>query len=203
MTFKKKIAYALQVLFILAATALSVAVLVGFEETKSQHRVFYMYKDVGRLSEYGELLQALRTASSSDTIEVHFSGYGGDMLTVQGIIGAAEGSKAHTIAVIDTSVFSADATIPLGFKEIKAAKGVVLMFHHHSGYRQDLQTCGAVAAILGVDGKACVTILKAKPDWFTFYINDRLSKFLTKDEIETIFEGGEVYIPATRVTTGE
>lgn len=146
---------------------------------------------------YRDLLQLLDSARLGDTIIFHMSGYGGRVDSAIQIINAIKGTKAHTIASVEASVYSAHAFISMAADEIKIKSYVVLMFHHSSFYGRASKVCSERE---GQTDRTRSAVVKCEKYFNNSLknaegmIKDLLSRVLTAEELSEVLTGYDIYI---------
>lgn len=136
---------------------------------------------IDNYADYHELMEVLETASANDSIILEIGSPGGDFDIASLIIRAVQNSKADVFAEIVLPSDSMAALLAVCCVDLRMNEGTYLMFHAYS---------------TGFNGKA---------DEFIQYANHnhRQSKrmmdkwsspFLTQEEIESLWQGKDIYI---------
>lgn len=142
---------------------------------------FYLPDVVEDYSVYLPIIQKLSEAGLGDVMTFHLSGYGGDAQTLISLANEMRHSPAHIVIIVTAPVYSAHAFLALMGDELHVYSGVFFMFH-------DVQ--------YGDDADLTSPQLVAMDAVFHSFFNQYIAKYLTKDEIDTIFRSkkNELYI---------
>lgn len=89
----------------------------------------YLFGDIGNPEEYFNLLELLREASPSDTVNIHINTDGGSLDTADIIYSFIVNSEARVIAHVYGIVASAGTIIALGCDDIEASIGTKFAIH--------------------------------------------------------------------------
>lgn len=142
---------------------------------------------------YYNVIKTLREAYSGDTVTFHLSGYGGDVQTTTLIINALKTTKAHTVMIAESSVYSGHAYLLLSGDEVIMRPYSYLMLHSSSILGEDCSTnTGTDRGVSNVEH--CEAFKKA-----ALYQNDAEiwnMKYLTQDERMQLVQGHDVYLQA-------
>lgn len=127
---------------------------------------------------------------------VHLLGPGGYVEGMEALYRVIQDKELNV--VVDGSVYSAHAYLALVGHTIHIKNKGVFMFHHHSGYREELAQCKALLKPNDEESlkKAmeCVNKLWSRPDVFTQFLEGYLQHVLTQDELTRIMAGEDVFI---------
>ena len=131
--------------------------------------------------EYAELTSQLKKLSESDIVIVYLNGVGGSVAGLTRLTTSLDGTKAWVLYIVDGDVYSAHAVLACGAERQNISPGVMMMFHTYSS---------TAALAKGSDAlKYHTASTKAVKDMLT----RRCSHLLTKEEIDGIINGVDVY----------
>lgn len=132
-------------------------------------------------TEYNELVEHLEDAESNEIIKVYLNGAGGSVAGMLRLITALDNTKALVIYIVDGDVYSAHALLACKAKKNNITPGITMMFHTYQS---------SVNLTKGSDAlKFHQSSTKSAKDLLT----SRCSGILSKDEIEGIVNGVDVY----------
>lgn len=156
---------------------------------------------IGNAEQYQEILQLLSDASASDTVVFYLAGNGGQTASEIQLINAIKYTKAHTIAIVEGSVYSAHADLAISTKEVIVRDYLVFMFHRSSAYGQE----GNCAKHKGKKDRK--QDLEAKCHQYYAEANRQdeefahkhYAKYLTQEEIKRVLDGHDVFITSDQM----
>jgi len=135
---------------------------------------------------YRDLVQCLISASENDVIELVVASGGGNLSTTIHIINAIRSSAAYVRAIIGSQAHSAASIISLACDEVYALPHSAMLIHQPRG---------------GVIGRASENALQSRfqEQHFMELFNDLYEDFLSKDEIEAVLQGKDMWLTAEEI----
>lgn len=139
-------------------------------------------ESVEEVYKYAELNSVLREdVTAEDVVHIHLSNYGGSVDTASSIVNAIRDCKGIVKGVVNSPCFSAATIIALACDELEIRPYSYLMFHSFS--TQIAGKSGELKSRLPADARHVETMMRG------IY-----SPFLTKKEIDSVFDDRDLYI---------
>lgn len=181
---------------VIAVVAVFVVALValGFPGTTYNLYLDHELKDAESMR---PLVQVVEAASRFDTVVLHIASFGGDGEGMEYLENAILASKAHTVAIVEASAYSAGAYLATSTQTLIMRPATFLMFHSGSQVGND---CGDAIGQKDRGHDAfpkCEQVIAAL-DANDILIIDRI-KILTPQEKKDIIAGYDVYLTADEV----
>lgn len=147
---------------------------------------FYISDVIEDHAPFYELLNTLKTAEAHDRIIIYLNCPGGALYVAIQIVNAIQTSQATVITCLDGQVCSAATLIFLVGHEYIVNKHGSFMIHNYSE---------------GVFGKGNEIISRVKhaTDWFEKLTFDIYGNFLTKEEIQGVLQGKDLWLDSDEV----
>ncbi len=147
---------------------------------------FYITDEIGEVDKYLDMIQTLKVAEEHDTVFIYLNTPGGNLTTTIHIINAMRQSNATVITCIESEVCSAGTMIFLAGDRHVVNDNCTFMIHNYSH---------------GVIGKGHEVISKVKytERFFRKFATDIYGKFLTSQELETVINGGDIWMESDEV----
>lgn len=154
--------------------------IIQSQSTASHYRVF-LDSGIEEPSKYRDLIQILISASPSDLVEFVVSCDGGNLDTTIDITNALRATEASTRAVITSKAHSGASMISLACDEVIAMPHSAMLIHQPRG---------------GILGRHCEIIQQGRfeDDWIGKFYFDIYADFFTKEEIQSILDGKDVWL---------
>ena len=137
---------------------------------------------------YNELCYLIKSADKDTTINLNINTPGGIIDSAFMIANAIEESKATVVGLLTGTVASAGTLIAMACSSLKVSPHVSFMIHNYSG---------------GMAGKGHE--MKARQKFTDDHLNDAFtsfySGFLSKDEMEKVIEGTDIWMTTAEVVT--
>lgn len=131
---------------------------------------------------YAELNSALREdVTAEDVVNLHLSNYGGSVDTAAALVNAIRDCKGLVRGIVNSPCFSAATILALACDELEIRPFSYLMFHNFS--TQIAGKSGELKSRLPADVRHVETMMRS------IY-----SPFLTKKEIDAVFDDKDVYV---------
>ncbi len=152
----------------------------------SQHTHYYICEEIGDPSEYIEMFHRLNTASEDDIIFFHLNTPGGNLDTGIQLISAIRNTSAKIVTILEGNAYSLGTLIFLVGDVLIVNDHSVMMFHNFSG---------------GLRGKGNEMLgeLNASVILFTSIAEDIYLPFLSKDELERIKKGEDIWMQSDEI----
>jgi ATP-dependent protease ClpP protease subunit len=130
---------------------------------------------------YIDQFNTIRHAQEEDTVRIILNTRGGVLATALQFIRVMGESKAHIITSIEGDCMSAGTMIFLAGHEFEIAAHSSIMIHNYTG---------------GIIGKAHEIHSQSdfQKQWATDFYNDIYDQFLTKEEIDLVLSGKDLYM---------
>jgi ATP-dependent protease ClpP protease subunit len=154
--------------------------IISKPKSSSIHDV-YISQSLSEASNYESLFNLFRSASSQDIINMYLGSPGGLVSTGVQLINSIKDSSATVNMIVDTPCYSMASVLALTGSSLTFNNHTMLMFHNYSG--------GAYGR-----GAELMCQIKAHQEWVYTLFNEVCSPFLTDDEIDYIFQDGNIYI---------
>lgn len=142
--------------------------------------------EIGPPEDYVETIQMIRSANSSDLILFHLNSPGGDINTALQLIEAIDESKANTVAIVAGICASAATYIFLACDSWEISEHASFMIHTYS------------SGTIGKGNEMHDQVMFFK-SWSDKFLKDVYQDFLSKDEIEAIIKGADLWLSAEDV----
>lgn len=134
-------------------------------------------------SDYYDFLRAVNSASVYDEIHIHINCYGGDLDSGIQIYHSLMRSRAKKIIFVEGASISAASVVMMAADEIEFCPWSSIMIHSYSGGEygkfQELQSSANFSR-----------------SWFTRLMYEIYEDFLTKNEIEQVLNGKDLWLNA-------
>lgn len=140
----------------------------------------YICSEILEPAHYIDQFNTIRHASELDTIRFILNTKGGVLATALQFIRVMGESKAHIITSIEGDCMSAGTMIFLAGHEFEIAANSSIMIHNYTG---------------GIVGKAHEIHSQSdfQKQWANDFLNDIYDQFLTKEEINLVLSGKDLY----------
>lgn len=139
-------------------------------------------ESVDDVYKYAELNSVLREeVTSEDVVHLHLSNYGGSVDSASAIVNAIRDCKGIVRGIVNSPCFSAATILALACDELEIRPHSYLMFHSFSTQIQGKS--GELKSRLPADARHVETMMRS------IY-----SPFLTKKEIDSVFDDKDLYI---------
>ena len=147
---------------------------------------FYLSGEIAAPDAYTNWFHVMRNASSRDTIVLHINSVGGNASTAIQFLRVLSETDATVVASVEGDCMSAATMIFLSADTVEISPHSIFLFHNYSG--------GAV-------GKGGEVFEKVKhlQRWSEDLLRSVYSGFLTKEEIEDILAGKDIWMTAAEV----
>ena len=147
---------------------------------------YFIFGEVGDPQNYIPMIETLDSCEENDVVNIRINTVGGNLDTAISIIHAIRRSKAKVIGHADGYVYSAGSAILFSCPNLVINEYSSFMFHD---------------ANHGIFGKLNETYVSvgAVKDILSRIYHDVYSSVFTKEEIESILEGKDVYLNADQV----
>lgn len=149
------------------------------------HTHYYLSKEIEEPSEYTEMIHHIYTASEDESIYIHVNTPGGRLDTGIQLINAIQNSQAKVTTILDGIAHSLGTLIFLAGHELIIHDNCIMMFHNFR------------AGLVG-KGNELTSELDATLKWFTEISERFYIPFLSKDELNKIIKGEDIWM-----TSGE
>lgn len=141
----------------------------------------YLCTDIKEPSCYIEQFNSIRHAQEEDTVRIILNTRGGRLDTAIQFIRVMSESKAHIITSIEGDCMSAGTMIFLAGHEFEIAAHSSIMIHNYTGF-------------LGGKAHEIHSQSDFQKQWAHSLINDIYDQFLTKEEIDLVLYGKDLYL---------
>lgn len=141
----------------------------------------YICSEIIEPVHYIDQFNTIRHASEMDTIRIILNTRGGVLATALQFIRAMDESKAHIITSIEGDCMSAGTMIFLAGHEFEIAAHSSIMIHNYTG-------------MLGGKAHEIHSQSDFQKQWAHSLINDIYDQFLTKEEIDLVLDGKDLYL---------
>lgn len=139
-------------------------------------------ESVDDVYKYAELNSVLREdVTNEDIVHLHLSNYGGSVDSASAIVNAVRDCKGVVRGIVNSPCFSAATILALACDELEIRPHSYLMFHSFSTQIQGKS--GELKSRLPADARHVETMMRS------IY-----SPFLTKKEIDSVFDDKDLYI---------
>lgn len=157
-----------------------------YTETLNIRRSYYFNDDIVEPSQYNNLLHDLEVATERDILVFHINSNGGRLDTTIQLYNAIRGTKGHTVASLSGNCASAATVLFLACSGWEVSRNCRFMIH---------------AGSWGFGGKYNEMISHAEfeREWHERFFKEVYGGFLTKREINTVLNGGDMYMFADDV----
>lgn len=144
---------------------------------------FYLPQVIEELKDYIDFFRAVRDAKADDIVNVHINCYGGQVDVAFNIIDVLKETAAQVKIFVEGVCASAATMIMLAGQDIEVSEHARIMIHAWSG---------------GFWGKWNEQIASFKFDetWMQQKFRDIYKGFLTREEIESVLAGQDIYFDA-------
>jgi ATP-dependent protease ClpP protease subunit len=147
---------------------------------------FYIIDEIKEPDRYLELIHTLKTADPHDTIFIYLNTVGGDLYTTIQILAAMNGSHAKIITCLEGQACSAGTFIFLKGDTKLVSPHSTFMIHNYSQ-----ATSGK--------GNEVVQHVNYMGDYYKQLASDIYGDFLTKEEIEVVVNGDDLWMGSHEV----
>jgi len=148
----------------------------------------YLNGDIKQSEEYIDTFDVMRNAQQNDIIYIHINSVGGDVSSTIQFIRCMGDSKAHIICSVEGYCMSAATMIFLAADSYEISDHSVFMFHDYSG------------GTFGKGGEMYDQITHERR-WTESLLQDVYKDFMTKEEIESLIKGKDMWMTAKEVST--
>lgn len=163
---------------------------VSKETITSQYQVIrinFTAEGIGVVDNHLEELEAIRGAGEEDVIICYFTDCcGGVVGTGMSIINALNQTLAHTVAVLEGHNASLGSMVPLACEEVVVTPYTSMMLHSAEG--------GGYGTVVNLERQS---VFFSK--MLTGFMEDVYEGFVTKEELEDLRKGLEVYLNADQI----
>lgn len=142
---------------------------------------FYLNGNIEGPEEYVEWNHLIRTSSENDVIYLHINCYGGDVMTAIQLMRALSESRAQVVASVEGACMSAATFIFLIADAFEISDHSMFMFHNYSGFS------------IGKGNEMKEQIFHEEK-WAKNLLTKLYAGFLTKDEIQEICNGRDIWM---------
>ena len=142
---------------------------------------FYIVEDIKEVDYYLSMINTIRTAEQHDTIFIYLNTPGGNLHTAIQIIAAIRQSSATVVTCLEGVVCSAGTMIFLAGHKHVVNQNCTFMIHNYSQW-------------VGGKGNDITIQVKYTESYFRKLSEDIYGEFLTKDEIESVLEGKDLWM---------
>jgi ATP-dependent Clp protease protease subunit len=147
---------------------------------------FYIVEDIKEVDYYLSMINTIRTAEQHDTIFIYLNTPGGNLHTAIQIIAAIRQSSATVVTCLEGVVCSAGTMIFLAGHKHVVNQNCTFMIHNYSQW-------------VGGKGNDITIQVKYTESYFRKLSEDIYGKFLSKDEIESVLEGKDLWMESSDV----
>lgn len=147
---------------------------------------FYLSGEITEPENYIDWFEKIRTAGSNDVIRIHINSRGGDLMTAIQFMQVMAETEAHIIASVEGACMSAATLIFLCADSYEVHEHSMFMFHNYSG------------GSFGKGGEMYDELSYMKK-WSDNFFGKTYKDFLTKEEIDTMFLGKDIYMTGVEV----
>jgi ATP-dependent protease ClpP protease subunit len=159
--------------------------IVATSTTTKTYNVF-LNEAIGESYYYNNLLDLLHNAKEDDVINVHFNNGGGYVTTACQLIAAFLKTAAHTVGHLDAPASSAASMIFLSMSEYKISSFAEMLCHYYS------------SGLYG-KGNEIESMSDFQKKHMRSIFNTVYEGFLSKDELEQMFEGKDFIFNGTEI----
>lgn len=149
------------------------------------HRI-YISGEIGSPENYIETFELLRSLTQNDVVIIHMNSEGGQVRTVVQFIRCMKECKAEIVCSVEGDCMSAATMIFLTADTHEVADHSLFMFHNYLG------------GTFGKGGEMYDQI-QAEKLWSENLLKDIYKNFLTDDEISSIINSKDIWMPAEEV----
>jgi ATP-dependent Clp protease protease subunit len=158
-----------------------------YEATRQQRIfTFYLSDSIGEPRLYTDMIHKIRVAQPQDIVYIHLNTPGGRLDTGMQLINAMKDSQARIVAVLDSKAYSLGTLIFLAADEFIVHDNCLFMMHNFS------------SAVFG-KGNEQARELEATLVWFKKLAYKYYYPFLSKDEIEKMLNGQDIWMDSDEV----
>jgi ATP-dependent protease ClpP protease subunit len=147
---------------------------------------FYLSGVIETADEYIPWFDTIRHAGSNDAIKIYINSYGGDMNTAIQMLRVINETEATVIASIEGACMSAATMILLAADNVEVSPHSQIMFHNYSG--------GTIGK-----GSDMHSQIEFERKWSIKLMNDVYQGFLSKDEIQKLIDGSDIWMDGDEV----
>jgi ATP-dependent protease ClpP protease subunit len=148
---------------------------------------FYIIDEIGEPEKYMDMIHTLSTAEPHDTIFIHLNSRGGDLYTTVQILAAMNSTQAKTVTTLEGQACSAATFIFLAGDMKIVNPNCTFMIHNYS------QTTAG-------KGNEVIQHIGYMNEYFNKLATDIYSHFLTKEELDTVIAGTDLWMHSHEVT---
>jgi ATP-dependent protease ClpP protease subunit len=156
-------------------------------EKTAQHHDVFLDSTIEEPSQYRELLSLLFNASEDDTVHIFINSNGGHLDTAVAIVEGLKATNANVVAILIGAVHSAASIISMYCHEVVVLDSAYSMVHTAS--------FGAHGNTSNVKSHTEFTVMQVEK-----LLNDTYEGFLTKDELEKVKSGVELWFDAAEIS---
>jgi ATP-dependent protease ClpP protease subunit len=157
------------------------------EMTIRNHDVF-IDSDIEEPAEYRDLISILFNANEGDSISIFINSGGGHMDTALAIVEGLKATSAHTTAILLGACHSAASIITMYCDEVAVTDSAYMMVHTAAG--------GNFGTVSNAASQAAFINRKVN-----VLLDDTYNGFLSKEELEKVRQGVEVWLDAEDIRT--
>lgn len=164
----------------------------------------YLSSTIWDQAKYRQIFLLIENSPSTQDINIHLAGNGGDMNSVVYFYNAIKKSKSKVTMVVEGPVYSAHAFLSMVGTSIDIADGSFFMFHKPAVYNSKINEFVSPLLICKVlygkkDReqdlvKKCEDRMNNEGYIYTKIFESTFYKYLTKDEIDNINKGDDIFI---------
>jgi len=147
---------------------------------------FYIIDSIEQPAKYLDLINTLKTVEAHDTIFITLNTPGGNLSTAIQIIGAIKQCAGTVVTCLEGEVCSAGTMIFLSGHRHIISPHSTFMIHNYSHW-------------FGGKGNEVVSYVKYSEQHFQKLAKDIYSEFLTEDEINSVFDGRDLWMDSDEV----
>lgn len=156
-------------------------------EKTAQHHDVFLDSSIEEPSQYRELLSLLFNASEDDTVHIFINSNGGHLDTAVAIVEGLKATGAHVVAILIGACHSAASIISMYCHEVVVLDSAYSMVHTAS--------FGASGNTSNVKSHTEFTVMQVEK-----LLNDTYEGFLTKEELDKVKSGVELWFDAADIT---
>lgn len=148
---------------------------------------FYITDEIGEANRFLDLINALKTAETHDTVFIYLNTPGGSLQTTIQILSAMKQSVATVVTCLEGEVCSAGTLIFLAGDKHIVNPNCTFMIHNYSQW-------------VGGKGNDVALRVKYSEEYFKKLAKDLYGGFLSEDEISEVTSGRDLWMDSDEVT---
>lgn len=147
---------------------------------------FYLSGEIQDAAEYVDVFDTIRHAGENDIVKLYINSVGGDLYTTIQFLRVLSETSATTIASVEGACMSAATMIFLACDNYEVTPYSSFMIHNYS------------SGTIGKGGEMYAQI-SHQLKWSENMLHDVYKDFLTKQEIEAMLEGKDIWMDSDEV----